>query len=64
MPPSSEDESYDAMNRAMNRKKKKSGGFQSMGLSLPVYKAILHLGYKGKINTKNTQFPLQFRLTF
>ena len=29
-----------------NKKNKKSGGFQSMGLSYPVYKSILHQGYK------------------
>ncbi|KAJ3307986.1 ATP-dependent RNA helicase ddx54, partial [Boothiomyces sp. JEL0838] len=32
--------------KQVNRKKKKSGGFQSMGLSYPVYKAIQQLGYK------------------
>ena len=32
--------------KAVNRKGKKSGGFQSMGLSYPVYKAITHQGYK------------------
>jgi ATP-dependent RNA helicase DDX54/DBP10 len=31
---------------AANRKGKKSGGFQSMGLCLPIYKAIGHMGYK------------------
>jgi ATP-dependent RNA helicase DDX54/DBP10 len=29
-----------------NRKGKKSGGFQSMGLSYPLFKAIKHKGYK------------------
>jgi ATP-dependent RNA helicase DDX54/DBP10 len=29
-----------------NRKGKKSGGFQSMGLSYPIFKAIQHKGYK------------------
>uniref|UniRef100_A0A8C4QEB3 ATP-dependent RNA helicase DDX54 n=1 Tax=Eptatretus burgeri TaxID=7764 RepID=A0A8C4QEB3_EPTBU len=29
-----------------NRKKKKSGGFQSMGLSYPVFKAVMLRGYK------------------
>ncbi|KAG0174498.1 ATP-dependent RNA helicase dbp10 [Apophysomyces sp. BC1034] len=33
-------------NMAANRKNKKSGGFQSMGLSQPVFKAILHKGFK------------------
>ncbi|KAL1919732.1 uncharacterized protein VTP21DRAFT_1663 [Calcarisporiella thermophila] len=33
-------------NQALNRKKKKSGGFQSMGLSHPVFKAIIHKGFK------------------
>uniref|UniRef100_A0A8C9Z6P1 ATP-dependent RNA helicase DDX54 n=1 Tax=Sander lucioperca TaxID=283035 RepID=A0A8C9Z6P1_SANLU len=32
--------------RAQNKKKKKSGGFQSMGLSYPVYKGIMKKGYK------------------
>lgn len=34
------------MVRAQNKKKKKSGGFQSMGLSYPVFKAIMKKGYK------------------
>ncbi|KAM3600399.1 uncharacterized protein V6R79_022731 [Siganus canaliculatus] len=32
--------------RAQNKKKKKSGGFQSMGLCYPVYKGIMKKGYK------------------
>ncbi|XP_068609055.1 ATP-dependent RNA helicase DDX54 [Brachionichthys hirsutus] len=32
--------------RAQNKKKKKSGGFQSMGLSYPAYKGIMKKGYK------------------
>uniref|UniRef100_A0A8C7WM86 RNA helicase n=1 Tax=Oryzias sinensis TaxID=183150 RepID=A0A8C7WM86_9TELE len=32
--------------RAQNKKKKKSGGFQSMGLSYPVYKGVMKKGYK------------------
>ncbi|XP_064582941.1 ATP-dependent RNA helicase DDX54 [Zonotrichia leucophrys gambelii] len=35
-----------AMVRAQNQKKKKSGGFQSMGLSYPVFKGIMKKGYK------------------
>ncbi|XP_051017555.1 ATP-dependent RNA helicase DDX54 isoform X2 [Acomys russatus] len=34
------------MVRAQNQKKKKSGGFQSMGLSYPVFKGIMKKGYK------------------
>nr|XP_033812268.1 ATP-dependent RNA helicase DDX54 [Geotrypetes seraphini] len=34
------------MVRAQNKKKKKSGGFQSMGLSFPVFKGVLKKGYK------------------
>uniref|UniRef100_A0A671MCT9 RNA helicase n=1 Tax=Sinocyclocheilus anshuiensis TaxID=1608454 RepID=A0A671MCT9_9TELE len=34
------------LTRAQNKKKKKSGGFQSMGLSYPVYKGIMKKGYK------------------
>ncbi|KAI8083030.1 P-loop containing nucleoside triphosphate hydrolase protein [Halteromyces radiatus] len=33
-------------NMLANRKNKKSGGFQSMGLSSAVYKAIIHKGFK------------------
>lgn len=32
--------------RAQNKKQKKSGGFQSMGLSYPVYKGVMKKGYK------------------
>ncbi|KAL4609445.1 ATP-dependent RNA helicase DDX54 [Arapaima gigas] len=32
--------------RAQNKKKKKSGGFQSMGLSYPVFKGVIKKGYK------------------
>ncbi|KAG9281887.1 ATP-dependent RNA helicase DDX54 [Astyanax mexicanus] len=34
------------MVRAQNKKNKKSGGFQSMGLSYPVYKGVMKKGYK------------------
>ncbi|XP_030075539.1 ATP-dependent RNA helicase DDX54 isoform X2 [Microcaecilia unicolor] len=34
------------MVRAQNKKKKKSGGFQSMGLSFPVFKGVMKKGYK------------------
>ncbi|CAK6440378.1 unnamed protein product [Pipistrellus nathusii] len=34
------------MVRAQNKKKKKSGGFQSMGLSYPVFKGTMKKGYK------------------
>ncbi|MBN3300032.1 DDX54 helicase, partial [Amia calva] len=32
--------------RAQNKKKKKSGGFQSMGLSYPVFRGVMKKGYK------------------
>ncbi|XP_028914172.1 ATP-dependent RNA helicase DDX54 [Ornithorhynchus anatinus] len=32
--------------RVQNKKKKKSGGFQSMGLSYPVFKGVMKKGYK------------------
>jgi ATP-dependent RNA helicase DDX54/DBP10 len=41
-----EKEDNDKQIQAVNRKGKKSGGFQSMGLSYPVYKAIINQGYK------------------
>jgi ATP-dependent RNA helicase DDX54/DBP10 len=31
---------------ASNRKNKKSGGFQAMGLSAPLFKGVMHMGYK------------------
>uniref|UniRef100_A0A8C5LTS7 RNA helicase n=1 Tax=Leptobrachium leishanense TaxID=445787 RepID=A0A8C5LTS7_9ANUR len=34
------------MVRAQNKKKKKSGGFQSMGLGYPVFKGVMKKGYK------------------
>uniref|UniRef100_UPI00398ED3FE ATP-dependent RNA helicase DDX54 n=1 Tax=Pristiophorus japonicus TaxID=55135 RepID=UPI00398ED3FE len=34
------------MVRQQNKKKKKSGGFQSMGLSFPVFKGVMKKGYK------------------
>uniref|UniRef100_A0A8D2D0K2 ATP-dependent RNA helicase DDX54 n=1 Tax=Sciurus vulgaris TaxID=55149 RepID=A0A8D2D0K2_SCIVU len=34
------------MVRAQNKKKKKSGGFQSMGFSYPVFRGIMKKGYK------------------
>ncbi|XP_077594127.1 ATP-dependent RNA helicase DDX54 [Stigmatopora nigra] len=34
------------MVRAQNKKKKKSGGFQSMGLCYPVFKGVMKKGYK------------------
>ncbi|CAG8465871.1 4437_t:CDS:10 [Ambispora leptoticha] len=44
--------------QAVNRKKKKSGGFQSMGLSYPVFKAILHKGYKVPTPIQRKTIPL------
>ena len=35
-----------ALVQEQNRNKKKSGGFQSMGLSYNVYKGIMKCGYK------------------
>ncbi|CAG8500056.1 7887_t:CDS:10 [Acaulospora morrowiae] len=44
--------------QAQNRKKKKSGGFQSMGLSYSIYKAILHKGYKVPTPIQRKTIPL------
>ncbi|CAG8710844.1 13902_t:CDS:2, partial [Cetraspora pellucida] len=44
--------------QAQNRKKKKSGGFQSMGLSYPIYKAILHKGFKVPTPIQRKTIPL------
>ncbi|KAL0095103.1 P-loop containing nucleoside triphosphate hydrolase protein [Phycomyces blakesleeanus] len=43
---------------AANRKNKKSGGFQSMGLSHPIYKAILHKGFKVPTPIQRRCIPL------
>eukprot|EP00794_Sanderia_malayensis_P012048 gene12048-13291_t len=59
---SSEDEIGDADVRKMvsahNRKKKKSGGFQSMGLSYPVFKGIIRKGYKIPTPIQRKTIPL------
>ncbi|KAI8818385.1 P-loop containing nucleoside triphosphate hydrolase protein [Fimicolochytrium jonesii] len=44
--------------KAANRKGKKSGGFQSMGLSYPVYKAIGHKGYKVPTPVQRRAIPV------
>ncbi|XP_076020230.1 ATP-dependent RNA helicase DDX54 [Genypterus blacodes] len=44
--------------RAQNKKKKKSGGFQSMGLSYPVYKGIMKKGYKVPTPIQRKTVPL------
>ncbi|KAI8141774.1 P-loop containing nucleoside triphosphate hydrolase protein [Fennellomyces sp. T-0311] len=45
-------------NMAANRKNKKSGGFQSMGLSHQIFKAILHKGYKVPTPIQRKSIPL------
>uniref|UniRef100_A0A8D2ZP48 RNA helicase n=1 Tax=Scophthalmus maximus TaxID=52904 RepID=A0A8D2ZP48_SCOMX len=44
--------------RAQNKKKKKSGGFQSMGLSYPVYKGVMKKGYKVPTPIQRKTVPL------
>ncbi|XP_072309182.1 ATP-dependent RNA helicase DDX54 [Eucyclogobius newberryi] len=44
--------------RAQNKKKKKSGGFQSMGLSYPVYKGVMKKGYKVPTPIQRRTIPL------
>ncbi|XP_023674426.1 ATP-dependent RNA helicase DDX54 [Paramormyrops kingsleyae] len=44
--------------RAQNKKKKKSGGFQSMGLSYPVYKGIMKKGYKVPTPIQRKTIPI------
>ncbi|XP_063172032.1 ATP-dependent RNA helicase DDX54 [Candoia aspera] len=46
------------MVRAQNKKKKKSGGFQSMGLSYPVFKGIMKKGYKIPTPIQRKTIPL------
>lgn len=47
-----------SMIQSVNRKGKKSGGFQSMGLSFPVFKAIQHQGYKIPTPIQRKSIPL------
>ncbi|XP_062999970.1 ATP-dependent RNA helicase DDX54 [Elgaria multicarinata webbii] len=46
------------MVRAQNKKKKKSGGFQSMGLSYPVFKGVMKKGYKIPTPIQRKTIPL------
>ncbi|NXW23246.1 DDX54 helicase, partial [Circaetus pectoralis] len=50
-----------AMVRAQNQKKKKSGGFQSMGLSYPVFKGIMKKGYKVPTPIQRKSIPAILR---
>uniref|UniRef100_A0A8C6P992 RNA helicase n=1 Tax=Nothobranchius furzeri TaxID=105023 RepID=A0A8C6P992_NOTFU len=44
--------------RAQNKKKKKSGGFQSMGLSFPVFKGVMKKGYKVPTPIQRKTIPM------
>lgn len=44
--------------RAQNKKKKKSGGFQSMGLGYPVYKGVMKKGYKVPTPIQRKTIPI------
>ena len=46
------------MVKDQNRKKKKSGGFQAMGLSQPVFKGIFKKGYKVPTPIQRKTIPL------
>ena len=61
--PESSDDDIDAdetreLVKKQNRKNKKSGGFQSMGLSHPVFKAIIRRGYKIPTPIQRKAIPL------
>ncbi|XP_015733484.1 ATP-dependent RNA helicase DDX54 [Coturnix japonica] len=63
--PTAEDDGADAadtaaMVRAQN-KKKKSGGFQSMGLSYPVFKGVMKKGYKVPTPIQRKTIPVILR---
>ncbi|KAF9999645.1 ATP-dependent RNA helicase dbp10, partial [Modicella reniformis] len=53
-----EEEFISNANIAGNKKHKKSGGFQSMGLSFPIYKAIIHKGFKVPTPIQRKCIPL------
>ncbi|NXL87762.1 DDX54 helicase, partial [Alectura lathami] len=53
-------EDMQAMVRAQN-KKKKSGGFQSMGLSYPVFKGVMKKGYKVPTPIQRKTIPVILR---
>jgi ATP-dependent RNA helicase DDX54/DBP10 len=44
--------------KSANRKGKKSGGFQCMGLSFPIFKAIQHMGYKIPTPIQRKSIPI------
>ncbi|KAJ8346887.1 hypothetical protein SKAU_G00282880 [Synaphobranchus kaupii] len=44
--------------RAQNKKKKKSGGFQSMGLGYPVFKGVMKKGYKVPTPIQRKTIPM------
>ncbi|XP_059154921.1 ATP-dependent RNA helicase DDX54-like [Physella acuta] len=52
------DEMASARKMAVNKNKKKSGGFQSMGLSHPVLKGILRRGYKVPTPIQRKTIPI------
>ncbi|NWS54506.1 DDX54 helicase, partial [Chunga burmeisteri] len=66
-PAAEEDDGFEAepdtraMVRAQNQKKKKSGGFQSMGLSYPVFKGIMKKGYKVPTPIQRKSIPAILR---
>ncbi|KAJ3027933.1 ATP-dependent RNA helicase ddx54, partial [Rhizophlyctis rosea] len=53
-----EEREYKRQIKAANRKGKKSGGFQSMGLSYNIYKAIGHKGFKVPTPIQRRSVPL------
>jgi len=55
---SSEESDSDESNEQTTGKSKKTGGFQSMGLSYPVYKALGHKGYKLPTPIQRKAIPL------
>ena len=58
MSDSEADADYDELNAAANRKGKAAGGWQSMGLCDPVFKAVSRKGYKAPTPIQRKVIPL------
>ncbi|KAI1713652.1 DEAD/DEAH box helicase domain-containing protein [Ditylenchus destructor] len=48
---------YDRLNAAQNRKNKKAGGWQAMGLDQPIFKGIRGMGYKQPTQIQRKAIP-------
>uniref|UniRef100_A0A915DTJ3 RNA helicase n=1 Tax=Ditylenchus dipsaci TaxID=166011 RepID=A0A915DTJ3_9BILA len=52
-----DDVDYVKLNAAQNRKNKKAGGWQAMGLDQPIFKGIVRMGYKQPTQIQRKAIP-------